>query len=484
MKINSVPRAPWAMVREVKLRACLAVLAAFSLLALEPSRGQAPQLPGPMSAPTTSPGSLPPFFNQTYLLGDFWGERSKLEDKGFTLTPIYSAETFGNPTGGAHQGVIYEGLLDLELTLDFKKMAGWDGTFHASSYYPMGNSLTDNDTNDLFRVSDIDAYDTLLLYECYYEQRVDDGKVSLRVGQLGADTEFFISTGAANFLNSTYGWPAILGDNTTAPNYPYAALGGRLQFSPTDEWTFRAGVYSADPAPDRIGDPNPNRASGTRFDNSGAEFYTSGGDGLFNIDEVVYNLNQGDKAKGLPGTYKIGGWLDTGTFASLRYDDHGVPLGSPASDGHPAAVDGNFGFYFVADQTVWQDKSDANQPKTVSLFARGGSAEGDRSLFNYYVDGGITFNGVIPGRPSDLIGIATAYGSVGPAAAGAVADSNGLSGTSLAVPDYEQNIELTYFAQIAKWWTVQPDLQVLIHPGGSTALPNAIVLGVRTTVSF
>jgi porin len=83
-----------------------------------------------------------------------------------------------------------------------------------------------------------------------------------------------------------------------------------------------------------------------------------------------------------------------------------------------------------------------------------------------------------------LIGIATAYGSVGPAAAGAVADSNGLSGTSLAVPDYEQNIELTYFAQIAKWWTVQPDLQVLIHPGGSTALPNAIVLGVRTTVSF
>ncbi len=463
--------------------ASLALALTVGLLT-DPGRAQAPQLPGPMSAPTASPNAVPPFFNQTYLLGDFWGERSKLEDQGFSLKPIYSAETFGNPTGGSRQGAIYEGLLDLELTIDLKKMADWDGTFHVSSYYPMGNSLTDNYTNDLFRVSDIDAYDTLLLYELYYEQRFDNGKISLRAGQLGADTEFFISTGAANFLNSTYGWPAILGNNTTAPNFPFAALGARLQISPTDEWTFRAGVFSADPAPDRIGDPNPNRSAGNRFDDSGTQFNTSGGDGIFNIDELVYNLNQGDKAKGLPGTYKIGGWLDTGTFSNLRYDDQGVPLGSPASDGHPAAVNGNFGFYFVADQTVWQDNSNADQPKAISLFTRGGSAEGNRSIFNYYIDGGITFNGVIPGRPSDLFGVATAYGSIGSAASATVADSNQLSGTSLAVPDYEANIEVTYFAQLAKWWTVQPDLQILIHPGGSAELPNAVVLGVRTTVSF
>ncbi len=56
-----------------------------------------------------------------YLLGDFGGERSKLADEGFTFTPSYTAETFGNPTGGVRQGVIYEGLLDLELTLNLKK---------------------------------------------------------------------------------------------------------------------------------------------------------------------------------------------------------------------------------------------------------------------------------------------------------------------------------------------------------------------------
>jgi porin len=461
----------------------LLLVAAFAL-SLAAARAQAPQLPGPVSAPTASPNSVPPFFNQDYLLGNFWGERSKLADEGFTLRPIYSAETFGNPVGGAHQGAIYEGLLDLELDLDFKKMAGWDGAVHVSSYFPTGRSLTTNDTHDLFRVSDIDSYNTILLFEAYYEQRLDDGKVSVRLGQLSADTEFFISTASANFLNSTYGWPAILSNNVPAPNYPYAAPGVRLQLSPDARWTFRAGVYAGDPAPDRIGDPNPNRTPGSNYDNKGTAFNINGSDGFFNIDELVFNLNQGEKDTGLPGTYKVGGWMHTGTFSNLRYDNDDRPLASSASDGHPQAVDGDYGFYFVADQTVWQDKSQPDQPQNVEAFVRGGNAEGDRSTFDYYFDAGVVFNGLIPGRPSDTFGVATAYGHIGSGLAGDVADDDALNGSSTPIPDYEANVELTYFAQIAKWWTVQPDLQVLLHPGGSSAIPNALVLGVRTTVTF
>jgi len=458
----------------------MACCAAGALSAL----GQAPQLPGPMTSPTANPNAVPAFFNQDNLLGDFGGARSRLADKGVTLTPIYSAETFGNPSGGARQGAIYEGLLDLELTIDFKKLADWDGTFHVSSYYPMGDSLTNKYTHDLMRVSDIDAYDTALLFECYYEQRFADGKVSLRVGQLGADTEFFVSPAAANFLNATYGWPAVLGNNLPAPNFPYAAPGVRLQLAPDDHWIFHAGVYAADPAPDRIGDPNPDRTPDSVYDNRGTAFHTSGSDGFFNINELVYNLNQGDKDRGLPGSYKIGGWIDTGTFSSLRYDTQGVPLAAPGSNGHPHSVDGNFGFYFIVDQAFWQDKSDADHPKKASFFVRGGNAEGDRSTFDYYFDGGVTFDGMIPGRPSDLIGLATAYGHIGRALAGSEADENAFQGQNSPLPDFEQNIELTYFAQVAKWWTVQPDLQIIIHPGGSATIPNAVALGVRTTVTF
>jgi len=424
------------------------------------------------------------WLNQKYLLGDFNKERAHLEDEGLTFTPSYTGEVFGNPVGGAKQGVIYEGLLDLELTLDFQKMAGWDGSFHVSSYYPMGNSLTDSDTHDLLGVSSIAAYNTLHLFELWYEQKFLDDKISLRVGQMAADSEFFISNNAANFLNSTYGWPVIPASDAPTPNYAYGAPGVRLRIDPDEHWTFMSGVYAGNPAPDRLGDPNPNRAPSDDYNNSGTGFYINGSQGLFNINELWYKLNQEKDARGLPGTYKIGGWLHTDTFSSKRYDNNGIPLASLASDGHPQALDGNNGFYVVADQAVWQDKSDPNQTKEIDLFFRGGNALEDRSLFDYYCDGGATFNGLIPGRPNDLFGVATAYGNIGSGQRGFVEDENSYDGTNLPIPDFEQNIEVTYLAQIAPWWTVQPDLQVIIHPGGSAAIPNAVVLGCRTVINF
>ncbi len=407
-----------------------------------------------------------------------------MEDEGFTLTPIYTGEGFGNPVGGTKQGVICEGLLDLELTLDFKKMVGWDGSFHASSYYPMGSSLTNNYTHDLFIVSNIDAYDTLHLFELWYEQKALDDKISLRVGQLGANTEFFISDAAAKFLAGTYGWPGILASNAPTPNYAYAAPGIRLRLDPDEHWAFLGAVFAGNPAPDRLGDPNPNRAPDHEFNNTGTGFYLNRGQGVFGINELWYKLNREKDAKGLPGTYKIGGWFHTDTFSDKRYDDDGVPLASPASDGHPRAVAGNCGFYVVADQAVWQDKSNPKQTKEIDLFFRGGNAQGDRSVFDYYCDGGITFNGFIPGRPTDSFGIASAYGNIGSGLRGYAEDQNSFDDTSQPIPDFEWNIEMTYNAQIAPWWSVQPDVQIVLHPGGSAVIPNEVVLGCRMVITF
>ena len=454
-------------------------------LSLCPAQVAAPPVPTPK--PADSSATTPPesgLLNQKYLLGDFWGERSKLEDEGVTFTPIYSAETFGNPIGGVHQGAIYGGLLELDLTLDFKKMADWDGSFHVSSYYPMGNSLSATDTHDLFIVSDIAAYNTPHLFELWYDQKFWNDKVSLRVGQMAADSEFFISTGAFNFLNSTYGWPAIVGANAPTPNYPYGAPGVRLELNPDEHWRYLGAVYAGNPAPDRLGDPNPNRAPDGDYNNSGTGFYINGSQGFFCINELWYNLNKEDNATGLPGTYKIGGWFHTDTFSNLRYDNHGVPLASPASDGHPQAVDGNNGFYGIVDQAVWQDKSDPKQTREIDLFFRAGNALGDRSIFDYYFDGGVTFTGLIPDRPSDIFGVATAYGHIGSGLQGYTEDENNFDGTDVPVADYEQNIEFTYVAQLSQWWTVEPDLQVLNHPGGSAAIPNALVLGCRTIINF
>lgn len=468
--------AKWGSSLRLILIACFI---ATSVAQGDPVRSAAAPAPAPSTSDTEA-GLL----NQKYLLGDFNKERDTLGDEGFTFTPVYTGEVFGNPIGGSSKGVIYEGLLDLELTLDFQKMAGWDGSFHVSSYYPMGTSLTNQDTHDLLVVSNIAAYNTLHLFELWYEQKVLDNKIALRVGQMGANTEFFISDSAANFLAGTYGWPGILASDAPTPNYAYGAPGVRLRIDPDEHWSFLSAVYAGNPAPDRLGDPNPNRAPSDDYNNSGTGFYINGSQGLFSISELWYKLNKEANATGLPGTYKIGGWLHTDTFSNLRYDNNGVPLASPASDGHPQALDGNNGFYVIADQAVWQDKSDPNQTKEIDLFFRGGNGLGDLSLFNYYCDGGIVFNGLIPSRPNDLFGFATAYGNIGSGMRGFVEDENSFNGTSIPIPDFEQNIEVTYLAPIAPWWTVQPDLQVIIHPGGSAAIPNAVVLGCRTVINF
>ena len=53
-------------------------------------------------------------------------------------------------------------------------------------------------------------------------------------------------------------------------------------------------------------------------------------------------------------------------------------------------------------------------------------------------------------------------------------------------------LELTYQAQIAPWWQVQPTAQYVFNLNGGVPnpqqparrLPDAAVLGVRTTVTF
>jgi porin len=68
-----------------------------------------------------------------------------------------------------------------------------------------------------------------------------------------------------------------------------------------------------------------------------------------------------------------------------------------------------------------------------------------------------------------------------------------LTGALPSAPDFESALEISYQTQLASWWIVQPDLQLIIHPGGrvlnlssplGSAGASAIVLGLRTAVAL
>ena len=68
----------------------------------------------------------------------------------------------------------------------------------------------------------------------------------------------------------------------------------------------------------------------------------------------------------LARTYKLGVWFNSENFADQQFDNTGLSLANPASNGVPLAHHGNFGVYATADQLVWVDPTESDRTSTSS----------------------------------------------------------------------------------------------------------------------
>ena len=441
-----------------------------------------------MLPPRDAAASITPhdgdFWSRDALTGNWFGTRSALEDKGILLGGDEIDEVLGNVTGGTKTGVVDEGRLELLATLDLDKLFGWsNATFHVNAYQTHGRGLSANNLgSNLMTASNIEAARSTRLFDLWIEQLLFNGKLSIRGGQIAADDEFFISNYAGNFINGTFGWPAIMASDL--PNggqaYPLATPGVRVAVALDKETTIAAAVMNGDPAGGGLGNPQQRDSDGTAFRFN---------DGAFAIAEARYALNQAKDAAGQPATYKLGTWYHSGSFADERFDSSGQSLASPTSTGVPQQHWNNFGVYAVADRQLWRnDETDRN----FGVFLRVGAAPADRNLVTLYADTGFNFKGILPGRSDDVFGVALAVAQIGGGARDLDLDQRQFTGTATPIRDNETTLEVTYRVQATPWWTVQPDLQFIRHPGGDVALstqptkavPNALVLGLRSAILF
>jgi porin len=86
-----------------------------------------------------------------------------------------------------------------------------------------------------------------------------------------------------------------------------------------------------------------------------------------------------------------------------------------------------------------------------------------------FVGGGLSCQGLIPGRNEDLVSLGVIRGAF----------SRYLPQTAA-----ETVLEANYQIRVTGGVTVTPDLQYVIRPGGSSALGNAVVLGSQLQVTF
>jgi porin len=404
--------------------------------------GLPPEMPeGLTQAPET-------FWRCETMFGDVWGARNFLENQGFEFDPAYVGEVFGNVSGGMKQGVVYDHVLNLPLTVYLDKIAGWwdGGVVHANAMWIAGRSLSADKVGDISGTSNISGYPTLRLQELWYQQTFLEMRASVKVGLIAADAEFFTSDSSSLFINGTFGAFTLVGANIPDPPvYPMAAPGVSFLIQPIPQFYFQAGVFDG-----TTEDEDVNR--------NGSDFRIANSDGTLVFSEVGYLLNQAAGDRGLVGTYKLGSFVHTADFADLN---------SGAGEG------ANFGIYGVADQEIYKHGG-----KDVYFFTRAGYAPSNVNTIDWYFDAGFNFSGFIPGRLLDTAGIAVARSNF----SHDFSDSQVTGGSNPFTQ--ETVIEATYKAQITTWWTVQPDFQYIVNPSGQQGSHDAAIFGLRTTIVF
>ncbi len=417
--------------------------------------------------------------------GDPGGHRKALAERGTTYGLNYVGEWQGNTSGGSQRGSIYIGRLEAYADIDLAKF-GWQGlTLHSNAYQIHGKGLSrENLGGNLMTASFIEALPATRLSELWVEQKLFSDKVAFRFGQLAADTEFNTSSYASQFINATFGWPAIMGTNIPSggPSYPLATPGVRLKFDPNKKLSFLLGVFNGDPAGPGLDDPQERNPHGLNF-----RFH----DPAFVIGEAQYRYNQEKGARGLGGSIKAGAWGHFGRFDDQRFDTAGLSLADPASTGNAAQRRGDHGFYGVIDQQIWRPAS-GEPDKGVGVFFRTSGSPSDRNLIDLYFDGGIAFAGMIPHRPDDIVAVGAAYARISDRARDLDLDLFKFGGPRL-LRNHEALFEFNYQAQVIPGMQVDFDVQRILHPGGNVANPNdptggaiqdATVLTLHTVIKY
>ena len=434
------------------------------------------------SDPVTSTPNPYNLLTQPRLMGDCGGCRFAAEDHGVVLSAQSTSDLFGNTAGGAATGTTYSGLMNLGLAIDLQKAVGWEGaSFKNTWLWLYGSDVSQQYVGNTLTVSGIAGNPAFRCYELWFQQNLFHDAISLRAGLLGLDTEFLASDTASLFVNSTFGPPALFTLNIPngGPTYPLATPGVRLALQPTSWLTLRSALSQANPF--------------TQTQNArGFDWNFGPAGGLLSLNEVTATWNKEPTGNRLPGTAKAGFWLQTGQDPETA---PGSSLDDAFAFGSPEARHFSSGYYAFIDQQLY---AVPNKPmsgaalsdgktaapsctcpsKGLSGFARLGFSPQQASQVGFYSDGGLVYTGLIPTRDLDKLGVAFGYAQMGSQYA-AMGSSQGNPGVG-----YEAVAELSYAMQLTPAVSIQPDLQYILHPGGTQQYGNALVIGVRAVVNF
>jgi porin len=397
-----------------------------------------------------------PDFNSTKLTGDWWGERTKLAEKGFTID-IDSVQTYqGVLDGGTNQSWKYGGSMFYRLKFDFQKMGLWEGaSLDVIAEHQFGEFVNE-DTGNLTAVNN----DGLFPLPDYHNINVSQVKFTqflspsfaIFLGKInsieGDDNIFAGGRGKINFLNENFIFNPV-----SIRTIPYSALGaGAVVFFPDvmtkDHAILSFIVLGAD------GQPN---TSGFEKDFDNGQTFI----GAYYQPTRFFNQS---------GSHTFSGSYGTKDYTLLGQDSR---LLLDAMRDFPVTFEkeeDSWSLMYNMHQYLYTEKEDETQG--FGIFSRLGTADDKTSTVANFYSVGLGGKGIIEGRDNDTYGIGYFY----------IQLSNEFNRIIERNFGDSQGLEIFYNIEVKPWLHITPDFQI-IEPSNEH-VDRTYVAGFRVKMDF
>lgn len=373
-----------------------------------------------------------------YATGKWFGARPLLEEHGLTVNSSLLYSPFMKTGGGASEGASGKGysLFNLGVTLDTEKAGLWKGgTFFTLYQRKTGYGISGANGNsgamgDWMGMDGWDWRQINQISEFWYQQKLFNEKLRLKVGKQDANTDFGYLNSGWDFINTAF---SVI-PTVPMPTYPDQSFGFVAEINPKEWLSIRNGIYSKFNVP-------------------------------FNITEIEFKPT----IKKLPGRYSIGAWEmsdSNNSGMNVQYMDYGT------NTAYSNYYNRNYGAYAQFEQMVYKEKKDdENDMQGLVVFGQFGVSPSNRNDMSRYVGGGLHYLGPIPKRDKDKIGVAIGSGNFAPR----------LGDITSQVGD-ETAIEAFYRVQVTPWFYLQPDVQFISRPSGY--YDSSVAIGMRSVITF
>lgn len=411
--------------------------------------------------------------DRQWLLGDWSGERTQLEQKGYKFTASVMSEGATNLSGGYNDDNTFENAAQLTLgaNFDLNKIAGWEDTTAAIMITKRdGNALSlerikDPRSSALGNTQEIYGRGKIWrLTQAWIKTGFDDNRVQFKIGRMGMSDDF--NSSQCEFQNLLLcGGQLGKSIGSIWYNWPVSLWGTNVKYQFAPEWSLGLGVYEVNP--DNV--KTESNSDGFNLD-------------MNNVQGVTVPVELAWKPKlaafnGLPGEYKVGALYSNAEANDVKTTGK--------------VHDGKHSFWLNAQQQLTQQGADPKRGLYISF--NGVLNDKATTMVESTQQLALWYKGPFDSRPNDSVGFGLANYVVNDRAKDrqiAINEANGYYSYDAFANDYipiqrdELNVELNYTYQWSPAVMFRPNLQYVYQPAGVKEVDDAWVAGLTMKVNF